>query len=217
MIAGLEGRADPDLPGELAAHPASAGLVVLVDLEAVFAFAARPAMPEQLAEIGQALRYPVQRGAADDQDAEDGQQREQQRRHPRRQRVGQRARDREPDDAARPVQRHSAVGRVRRALGDVEQAGRAEQQRRPADRRAHRLGIAVGMPQEPPGEQRDEHGRHPRQRAERTDHHGLDLAPGRVVHARPQPGGQHDRQPKGEQPDAVPAMMRIQVTRAAPE
>ena len=108
-----------------------------------------------------------------------------------------------------------AVGRARRALGHVDQAGPAEQQRGPADGRADRLGVPVRVPQEPPGQQRREHGYHPGERAERVDRRGMDGPPGRVAHPAPQAGPEHDGHAQGEQPHTVPAVMRIQVARAA--
>ena len=126
-------------------------------------------MPEHLLYLAEPLRQPVQRGARDDQEAERGQQREQGRGHPRRQRRGQRARHGVAEVAAGQVQGARAVGRVRRALGDVDQAEHAEQQRGPADRGPDGLGVAVGMPQEPPGQQHREHGQDPGQRAEPVD------------------------------------------------
>src|ERR1700722_11634568 len=77
VLARLDRRAEPDLPGDLAADAArgtaGAGLVVLVDLQ--FAVVevigvGRPGMPEYRAQMAEALRDAMQRGAADDQDAE---------------------------------------------------------------------------------------------------------------------------------------------------
>ena len=219
VIAGLDGRAQPDLPGDLAARPADragAGLVVLVDLQPVVAavFGPRPAA-EHLPHLGEPLRQPVQRGARDDQKAERGQQREQGRGHPRRERGGQRARHGVAEVAAGQVNGARAVARARRALGDVDQAEHAEQQRGPADRGPDGLGVAVGVPQEPPGQQHREHGQDPGQRAEPVDGGGVDGPAGRVAHPRPQRGREHDGHAQGEQPHAVPAVVRVQVTRAA--
>ena len=221
VLARLDGRAQPDLPGDLAARPAhraaGACLVVPVDLQvAVIAVSGpRPAVPEHLAHFGQSFRQPVQRGAGDDQDAERGQQREQRRGHPRREGGGQRARHRVAEVAAGQVDGAHAVGRARRALGDVDHAERPEQQRGPADRGPDGLGVAIRVPQEPPGQQHREHRDHPGERAERAGRRGVDGPPGHVAHPAPQRGRQHDGHAQGEQSQAVPAMVRVQVARAA--
>ena len=43
----------------------------------------------------------------------------------------------------------------------------------------------------------------------------MDGPPDRVAHPTPQRGREHDRHAQGEQPHAVPAVVRVQVTRAA--
>ena len=220
MVAGLDGRAQPDLPGDLAARPADRGagasLVVLVDLQVIVAsLGPRPAEPEHHAQLGQPPRDPVQRGAGDEQDAVQGQQREQRHRRPRGDRGGQRAGHGIAEVAAGPVHGARPVGRVRRALGDVDQAERTEQERGPADGGPDRLGVAVGVTQEPPGQQQPEHREHPGQRAEPADGHGPDGPAGRVGHPEPQAGREHDGRAQGEQAHAVPLVVRIQVARAA--
>ena len=220
MIAGFDGRAQPDLPGDLAARPADraagAGLVVLVDLQAVTAvFGRRPAVPEHRAQFAEAFRYPVHRGAGDEQEAVQGQQREQRHRRPRGERGGQRAGHGVADVPAGQVHGARSVGRARRALGHVDQAERAEQQRGPADRGPDRLGVAVRVTQEPPGQQQPQHRDNPGQRAEPADGHGPDGPAGRVGHPEPQAGREHDGRAQGEQPHAVPLVVRVQVARAA--
>ena len=108
-----------------------------------------------------------------------------------------------------------AGGRARRALGDLEQAGQAEQQRHPAEGRPPGRLIAVRVPQEPPGQQRDQGRGQEGQRAEPAGDHLPDGVPGRVVHPRPQAAREHDGQPEGEQAQAVPAVVRLEVPRAA--
>ena len=97
----------------------------------------------------------------------------------------------------------------------MDQAGRAEQQRGPADGRADRLGVAVRVSQEPPGQQHREYRHHPGEGAERVGRRGIDGPPGRVAHPPPQRGREHDGHAQGEQPQAVPAVVRVQVARAA--
>ena len=77
------------------------------------------------------------------------------------------------------------------------------------------LGVAVRVPQEPPGQQHGQHRDDPGERAERVDRHGVDGPPRRVAHPAPQRGPEHDGHAEGEQPQAVPAVMRVQVARAA--
>ena len=220
VLARLDGRAEPDLPGDLAAGPAyraaGAGLVVLVDLQAVIVtFGVRPAVPEQLAQLGEAFRYPVHRGTGDEQEAIQRQQRQQRRRRPRRDGGGEWPGHHVAHVAAGRTHRVLAVGRPRRALGHVDQAGRAEQQRGPADGRADRLGVAVRVSQEPPGQQHREHRYHPGEGAEAVGRRSADGPPDRVAHPAPQRGGEHDGHAQGEQPHAVPAVVRVQVARAA--
>ena len=220
MLARLDGRAEPDLPGDLAARPADraagAGLVVLVDLQVVIVRAGpRLAVPEQLAQFGEALRYPVHRGPGDEQEAIHHQQRQQRRRRPRCDGGGERPGHQVAHEAAGLMHPVRAVGRARRALGHVDQAGRAEQQRGPADGCADRLGVAVRVPQEPPGQQQREHRYHPGEGAERADRRGTDGPPDRVAHPAPQRGREHDGHAQGEQAHAVPAVVRVQVARAA--
>ena len=220
VLARLDGRAEPDLPGDLAARPADragATLVVLVDLQGVIVVPVgfRPAVPEHHAQVGEALRYPVHRGPGDEQQAVQRQQRQQRRRRPRRHGGGERPGHQVAHEAAALMHRARAVGRARRALRHVDQAGRGEQQRGPADGCADRLGVAVRVSQEPPGQQHREHRYHPGQGAERVDRRGTDGPPGRVVHPAPQRGREHDGDAQGEQPHAVPAVVRVQVARAA--
>ena len=157
----------------------------------------------------------MQRGARDEQQAEDGQQREQQPGHPGGQHAGQRAADTVPDVPARLADHLRASGRARRALGDLEQAGQAEQQRHPAEGRPPGGLIAVRVPQEPPGQQRDQGRGQEGQRAEPAGDHLPDGVPGRVVHPHPQAAREHDGQPEGKQAETVPAVVRLEVARPA--
>ena len=219
VLARLDGRAEPYLPGDLAARPADraagAGFVVLVDLQVVAVRPGlRPAEPEYHAQFGEAFRYPVHRGPADEQEAIHRQQRQQRCRRPRRDGGGERAGHQVAHEAAGLMHRVRALGRARRALGHVDQADRAEQQRGPADGRADRLGIAVRVSQEPPGQQDREHRYHPGEGAERVDRRGTDGSADRVAHPAPQRGREHDGHAQGEQPHAVPAVVRVQVASA---
>ena len=218
-LAALKGRAQPDILGDLAARSAAshpgARLVVLVDLQATLVGRAGDLVTEDPAQSGKAFGDPVQRGAGDEQQAEDGQQHEQQPGHPGGQHAGQRAADTVPDVPARLADHLRARGRARRALGDLEQAGQAEQQRHPAEGRPPGRLIAVRVPQEPPGQQRDQGRGQEGQRAEPAGDHLPNGVPGRVVHPRPQATREHDGQPESEQAQTVPAVVRLEVARAA--
>ncbi len=221
MLTRLDGRAQPDLPGDLAAHLASSaagpGLVVLVDLEVVVVIIVvdRTGVTEHLTHLADALRYPVQRGSADDQEAEGGEQREQRRRHPRGQGGRERAGHRVAQVAPGRADRRRSGRRMRCALGQRDQAGHAEQQRGPADGRPGRFGVTVGVAQVTPGQQRGQHRRDPGERPQGPTDHDLDDMADRVAHPGPQAGREHDGHAQGEQADAVPAMVRIQVASAA--
>ena len=178
----------------------------------------RPASPRPLGQapqLGQPVGDPVHRRPGDHQQPEPADQREQRRGDPRRQRGHQRGRDEEADQpGAGP---HGALpgGRLRRARRDVHQPEPAQQQAAPADHHPAGLRVAVGVAQEPPGEQAEQQRHSPGGRAERAEEQVGQHPPGEVVHVEPGGGGDHEGRRQEGQAHAVPLVQRVQVPCAA--
>ncbi len=171
----------------------------------------------EAAQLGQPVRHPVHRGPGDDQQPEPADQREQRRGDPRRQPGHQRGRDEEADDAAAGPHGAHSGRRLRRARRDVHQAEAAQQQAGPADHHPPGLRVAVGVAQEPPGEQAEQQGHGPGGRAERAEEQVGQHPPGEVVHVEPGGGGHDEGRRQEGQAHAVPLVQRVQVPRAAAE
>jgi len=171
----------------------------------------------EASQFGQPVGHPVHRRPGDHQQPEAADQGQQWRGDPRRQGGHQRGRDEEADQAGAGAHGALPGGWLWRARRDVHQAEAAQQQAGPADHHPPGLRVAVGMAQEPPGEQAEQEGHGPGGRAERAEEHVGEHPAGEVVHVEPGGGGDDEGCRQEGQADAVPLVHRIQVPGAVPE